>query len=197
MSKPTAAGSAPGNTWFKLKRVHFYTAFFLSLGAAIFALDQWTKSFFRQPEVWPVPGAFQAPQSVVVSDYLWFTYVQNTGALAGIFSGFTLALGLLSLTISIGIVIYGWRLPKSTHALSYWGLGFLLGGAAGNMWDRLRYGYVVDFLDFRSQGQNVWPVFNLADVAIDIAILLFIVRGLLELRTNHTLRQRTDTAPKV
>lgn len=164
---------------------------------AVFALDQWTKSFFRQPELWPAPGALQAPKSVVINDYLWFTYVQNTGALGGIFSSFTLALGLLSLSLSIGIIIYGLRLPKSTHALSYWGLGFLLGGAAGNMWDRLRYGYVVDFLDFRSQGQNIWPVFNLADVAIDVAILLFVVRGLMEFMAERAVRRHTDTAPKV
>jgi signal peptidase II len=177
--------------------VRFYPAFFLSLAAAIFALDQWTKSFFRQSEVWPVPGVYQAPQSIVVSDHLWFTYVQNTGALAGIFSAFTPALGLLSLIVSLGIVIYGLRLPKSTHALSYWAMGFLLGGAAGNMWDRLRYGYVVDFLDFRSQGQNMWPVFNLADVAIDIAIILFVIRGIMEFVADRTARQHTDTAPKI
>lgn len=177
--------------------MRFYPVFFLSLGTAVFALDQWTKSFFRQSEVWPVPGTFQAPQSIVVSDHLWFTYVQNTGALAGIFSAFTPALGLLSLGVSLGIVFYGLRLPRSTHALSYWALGFLLGGAAGNMWDRLRYGYVVDFLDIRAQGQNIWPVFNLADIAIDIAIVLFVVRGLMEFVADRTARERTDTAPKM
>lgn len=177
--------------------MHFYSVFFLGLGAAIVALDQWSKHFFRQPQLWPVPGPEQAPQSVVVYDWLWFTYVQNKGALAGIFSAFTPWLGLLSLGVSLGIIVYGLRLPKQTQPLTYWALGFLLGGAAGNMWDRLVYGYVVDFLDIRWQGQNVWPIFNIADIAIDVAIGLFIVQGLCTFVSERKALPVTDNTSQM
>ncbi len=166
----------------------FYRPFFLILGALVFALDQWSKQFFRDPLRWPAPGAEVLPKSVVVNDFLWFTYVQNKGALAGMFSNFTPILGLISLSVSVGLVIYGWRLPEKTHPLIYWALGFLLGGAAGNMWDRLVYGYVVDFLDLRYQGQNVWPIFNVADIAVDVAIALFVIKAMLTF-----VKDRTDT----
>lgn len=177
--------------------MHFYSVFFLGLGAAIVALDQWSKHFFRQPQLWPVPGPEQAPQSVVVYDWLWFTYVQNKGALAGIFSAFTPWLGLLSLAVSLGIIVYGLRLPKQTQPLTYWALGFLLGGAAGNMWDRLVYGYVVDFFDIRWQGQNIWPIFNIADIAIDVAIGLFIVQGLCTFVSDRKALPVTDNTSQM
>lgn len=177
--------------------MRFYSVFFLGLGAAIVGLDQWTKHFFRQPQWWPVPGPEQAPQSVVVYDWLWFTYVQNKGALAGIFSAFTPWLGLLSLGVSLAIIVYGLRLPKHTHPLTYWALGFLLGGAAGNMWDRLVYGYVVDFFDIRWQGQNIWPIFNVADIAIDVAIGLFIVQGLYTFLRDRKASPVSDNTPQM
>lgn len=177
--------------------MHFYSVFFLGLGAAIVALDQWSKHFFRQPQLWPVPGPEQVPQSVVVYDWLWFTYVQNKGALAGIFSAFTPWLGLLSLAVSLGIIVYGLRLPKQTQPLTYWALGFLLGGAAGNMWDRLVYGYVVDFFDIRWQGQNIWPIFNIADIAIDVAIGLFIVQGLCTFVSDRKALPVTDNTSQM
>lgn len=179
-----------------MKRLSFYRLFFLLLGGIVVAVDQWSKHFFRQTHVWSAPSLEQAPQSIVVTDWLWFTYVQNTGALAGIFSSFTPALGLLSLVVSVGIIVYGLRLPRDTHPLTYWALGFLWGGAAGNMWDRLVYGFVVDFFDIRHQGQNIWPVFNVADIAIDIAIALFVVRGVLGFFEAPPRAEVTDNPSK-
>lgn len=146
---------------------------FFSLALAVLALDQASKYPFRSS--WPVG------QSQPLTDWLWLTYVQNTGALAGIFSGNAFALGLVSLAISLGIVWYAWRLEPDSGWLPYLSLGFLLGGATGNMLDRILFGFVVDMFDFRWQGQNVWPVFNVADIAIDIAIALFVLMALPEL----------------
>lgn len=138
---------------------------FWLLAGAIFALDQWTKNPFRTD--------WQVGESIPFSPYLYITYVQNTGSLWGMFSQHTLVLGLISLTVSLGIVYYVYRMREQI-TLMYITLGILLGGALGNMYDRLFFGYVVDFFDLRWNGKNYWAIFNVADIAIDLAIVLFL-----------------------
>ena len=145
---------------------------FLLLGVLIFVLDQWTKHPFR--------SGWQLGQSKPVTSFLAFTYVQNTGSLAGMFSGHTLILGLISMLVSVGIIWYAWKLPKDSGWLPYITLGVLFGGATGNGWDRLVHRFVVDFFDIQWQGKNIWPVFNVADIAVDLAIALFILMAILE-----------------
>ena len=140
---------------------------FLGLGLAVFALDQLSKYPFRTS--WPLG------QSQPVLPFLSFTYVRNPGALFGIFPNQTLLLGILSLLISLGIVWYVWRQPPASGWLLYVALGILLGGALGNMSDRLLLGFVVDFLDLRWQGRNIWPVFNGADIAVDLGVVLLLL----------------------
>lgn len=140
---------------------------FLGLGLAVFALDQLSKYPFRTS--WPLG------QSQPVLPVLSFTYVRNPGALFGIFPNQTLLLGILSLFISLGIVWYVWRQPAQSGWLLFVALGILLGGALGNMSDRLLLGFVVDFLDLRWQGRNIWPVFNGADIAVDLGVALLLL----------------------
>lgn len=153
--------------------------FFLALSLIIFALDQATKYPFR---AWPLY------QSKPILPFLSFTYVQNTGSLFGLFQGNAFVLGLVSLSVAIGICWYVWHLPKNAGLLPYVTLGFLLGGALGNMLDRLAFGFVVDFFDLQWQGKNIWPVFNVADIAVDVAIGLFVLMAFLE--------PKDDTAKK-
>lgn len=145
--------------------------FFLALSLIIFALDQATKYPFR---AWPLY------QSKPVLPFLAFTYVKNTGSLFGLFQGNAFVLGLISLTVALGICWYVWHLPKNSGLLPYLTLGFLLGGALGNMLDRLAFGFVVDFFDIQWQGKNLWPVFNVADIAVDVAIGFFVLMAFLE-----------------
>jgi signal peptidase II len=98
------------------------------------------------------------------------TYVHNTGAAFSFFSGGVGWLRWLSLLVSLGLIafaILGPKIPK-TEQLGY---GFILAGALGNGIDRFLFGYVVDFLDFRLIN---FPVFNLADVWIDVGIILLL-----------------------
>ncbi len=102
---------------------------------------------------------------------LSLTYVQNTGAAFGLFRGWQAAFILLS-----GLVV-GWMLwelarPDTTSRVTRWGCALVLGGAVGNLIDRLRLGYVIDFLDL-----HVWPVFNIADSAITIGVTLLVVHA--------------------
>jgi signal peptidase II len=95
------------------------------------------------------------------------TYVVNTGAAFSFFSGGVSWLRWLSLLVSLGLVALGWFYKK----MPFWeqlGYGFILAGAFGNGIDRFLFGYVVDFLDFRL---IKFPIFNLADVFINLGIV--------------------------
>jgi signal peptidase II len=100
-----------------------------------------------------------------------FTYVTNTGAAFSFFQDGVVWLRWLSLVVSLGLMYMAWFGPKQSikEQLAY---GFILAGAMGNGIDRFLFGYVIDFLDFRL---IQFPVFNLADVFINIGIVLLLV----------------------
>lgn len=100
-----------------------------------------------------------------------FTYVQNTGAAFSIFSNGVHWLRWLSLGVSLALMALAWFGDR----LTIWeqlGYGFILSGAMGNGVDRFLFGYVVDFLDFRLIN---FPVFNIADICINIGIVCLVV----------------------
>ncbi len=100
-----------------------------------------------------------------------FTYVINTGAAFSFFRGQVEILRWISLIVSLLLIIFIWYTPRLT-LLEQLGYGLILSGAIGNGIDRFLFGYVVDFLDFRLIN---FPVFNLADVAINIGVLLLLI----------------------
>ena len=73
----------------------------------------------------------------------------------------------------------------------YASLALMLGGAAGNLWDGLAYGHVIDFIDFRIPNVFHWATFNLADSAIVVGVLLLAAQMLLEGKQDHTLADQT------
>lgn len=103
-----------------------------------------------------------------IKNLVYFTYIQNTGAGFGLFRSFNSALVWISIII-IGIILYNYgkivKNKTTTIALS-----LILGGAVGNLIDRIFLGYVIDFIDFR-----FWPAFNVADSAVTIGVLILIV----------------------
>jgi signal peptidase II len=104
----------------------------------------------------------------VLPDIFHLTLVQNTGIAFGIFRRHESILFIL-ITVSIAVLfVWGIRVQKDSR-LSRWGMILILGGAVGNWIDRVRFGSVIDFLDFR-----IWPVFNVADSAITIGVCLFL-----------------------
>ena len=104
-------------------------------------------------------------------DVFHFTYVINTGAAFSFFRGQVEILRWISLFVSLVLIIFVWYSPKISQ-LEQYGYGFILAGAIGNGIDRFLFGYVVDFLDFRLIN---FPVFNIADVAINIGVLILII----------------------
>ncbi len=100
------------------------------------------------------------------------THVQNTGAAFGLFHGQTLPLIVVA---SVGVVVlflYAFLLRRRFPLLDNWlvnsALGLVLGGTIGNLIDRLRFGYVTDFIDI-----GFWPAFNIADSAVTVGIIIF------------------------
>jgi signal peptidase II len=111
-----------------------------------------------------------AGQSVdVIGDLVRIVFGQNSGALFGLFKDNALMFGIVSLAVVVLIVAYHARSASSLYLTVT--LGLLLGGAIGNMVDRLWLGYVVDFVDV-GIGQTRFYTFNVADSAISLAILL-------------------------
>jgi len=141
---------------------------FLALAATILAADQLTKAWLTSLLA---PG-----ESVrVVDDLVRLVHGQNAGGLFGLFQGQALPFALVSVVVVGLIVAYHARSGRNLY-LSIT-LGLLLGGALGNLLDRLRLGYVVDFVD-AGIGAMRWYTFNVADAAISCAILLLLAASL-------------------
>jgi signal peptidase II len=138
---------------------------FAVLAASVLVIDQLAKAW--------VAASFQVGVPVpVLGDAVRITVSHNQGALFGLIQGSAAVLGFVSLLVAGVIVWYEARAGASLIVSI--ALGLLLGGAMGNLTDRLRQGYVVDFVD-AGLGTVRWFTFNLSDVAIDAAILLLIV----------------------
>ncbi|HYY89502.1 MAG TPA: signal peptidase II [Chloroflexota bacterium] len=148
---------------------------FLGLAALVVVVDQVSKRLaeerlertgVRSVPV-PVPG---------VSDYLRLTYTENRGAAFGVLQDQTTFFVLVGLVV-VGVIAASYRyLPRSGFRI-HLALGLQLGGAVGNLIDRIRQGYVVDFVDFGYKS-NWWPVFNVADSAIVIGVALLALNAL-------------------
>ncbi len=141
------------------------------LALAVFTVDQVTKAVVEASippqEVRPiVPGLFR------------LTHVKNRGAAFGIFAdspseGKIAALIFLSVVALVVVVTLLWRNQPTARRMGF-GLALILGGAVGNLFDRLVHGSVVDFLDFYLSGYH-WPAFNVADGAIVVGAVLLLV----------------------
>lgn len=139
---------------------------FVGLGVTVVVLDQLVKA-------WIVgSGAFEVGRPVpVVGDLVRITVSHNQGALFGLFQGSAPLFALVSLAV-LGIIVW-YHARAGQQLLVSLALGFLIGGAIGNLIDRLRLGYVVDFVDAGLGGWR-WYTFNVADASISLAILLLI-----------------------
>lgn len=103
----------------------------------------------------------------VIPGVFHLTYIRNPGAAFGLLPNRTSFFVVISLVVVALILLFAGRLSKGGPAYQI-ALGMMLGGALGNLWDRLHGGLVIDFLDFR-----VWPVFNVADSSLVVGVLLF------------------------
>jgi signal peptidase II len=153
--------------------MHLKNRNFWICGITTFLLDQLTKYWIVQ--------TFEVHETLpIIPTVFHFTYVTNTGAAFSILAGKVEWLRWLSLFVSVALILLAYFGP----ALKRWeelGYSFILGGAMGNGIDRFFRGYVVDFLDFKLID---FPVFNFADVFINIGIICLLISSLQKTPTS-------------
>ncbi|MBF0589206.1 MAG: signal peptidase II [Magnetococcales bacterium] len=146
-----------------MKPAHSMMRWGLVMAALVLVLDQLTK-------VW-ASADLMGRKIVLVQNYFDLILVHNLGAAFGMFAGLDPVWRLLFLT-SVAVLAMGLILYLLWQSQDLWGassLGMVLGGAIGNQIDRLRLGYVVDFIHLHWHDLS-WPVFNIADSAITVGI---------------------------
>jgi signal peptidase II len=143
----------------------------LAVVAVVVIVDQLTKMI--------VVARLDLHESVtIVPGLLDLTYVRNTGAAFGLlnaadFPGKPVVIAVIALVALFGVGVYAAQLPSS-HRVTRAGLALVLGGAAGNLIDRLRQGFVVDFVDAYWNGWHFWA-FNVADAAITVGVAIIVL----------------------
>lgn len=147
----------------------------LLLALAIFVIDQAMKYLVTGPIGLAYPG-----DSIVLLPIFNLTLVHNQGVSLGMLTAESEAMrwGLVALTGAISVFVGGW-LWRETNRTDVLGLGFVLGGAVGNLLDRVRFGYVVDYADLHFGTFRPFLVFNVGDAAITIGVLILLARALL------------------
>jgi signal peptidase II len=158
----------------------------LWLAVLVMALDQWTKSL--------VVERFEEFERVVLLPVLELMRLHNEGAAFSFLSDASgwqrwLFIGL-AVAVSAGILVWLRRLPPKGQGLLAAGLSLILGGALGNVIDRVLHGYVIDFIRVHYE-EHYFPAFNVADSSITIGAALVILDNLLEYDRARAKKKRT------
>lgn len=104
----------------------------------------------------------------VIGDYARLTYIHNPGAAFGLFPGSRIALVVISMAAVVVVIVVAWNRRNGIRTVVP--LGLILGGALGNLLDRVRLGKVVDFIQIGIPPETYWPVFNVADSAVTVGV---------------------------
>ena len=168
------SSSARDSTWWK----------WLLLSAAVIVADQVTKSL--------VVAAFARGGELPVTGFMSLVLAYNTGAAFSFLAG---APGwqrwFFMVIASVASVFLVWMLRRGGSRMLCAGLALILGGALGNLWDRVAIGKVVDFLLFH-YGAWSWPAFNVADSAITVGAVLLIVDSFMQKRVEPAMTAAKD-----
>ncbi len=147
---------------------HRAFVFGLVVIAVVFAVDQWTKQL-------AIDGLSNPHRVIEVTPFMNFLLEWNSGVSFGLFQGQApWVMILATAAITVGFLIWMWRTRDRLLGIA---LALVVGGAVGNLVDRLRHGAVTDFIDMHVAGYH-WPVFNIADSAITIGAVLLLIDSL-------------------
>ncbi len=102
----------------------------------------------------------------LIGSVVKLTYVRNTGVAFSLFVGFSPYLAVVGTLVVALVIFFHYRLERQNFLVQL-GLSFILGGSLGNLIDRFARGYVVDYMDI-----TIWPVFNLADIMINVGVII-------------------------
>lgn len=156
-----------------------YALRWYALALVLIGLDQYTKGL--------ASGALEYGRPVEVFSWFNLTLQHNTGAAFSFLSGAggwqRYFFSIVAVTISTGLVVWLYLAPRGQWLLAL-SLGLILGGALGNLWDRLALGYVVDFISVHYDG-HYFPAFNLADSAISVGAACMLLDSFIASRGQH------------
>jgi len=143
----------------------------ICLAGLVITLDQISKLY--------IAHHFELHESATVIPHFFnLTYVRNTGAAFGLLAkapeSFRIPFFIIIPLIALTIIVLIFKKTQETQLLMITALSLILGGAIGNFIDRLRFNYVIDFLDFHWFSKYHWPAFNVADSTIVVGVLLLI-----------------------
>lgn len=129
--------------------------------------DRYTKS-------WVLNSIGIGESKPFIGNFLFLTHIHNEGGAFGLFARYRIFFIIMGFLVPLLIIIFFYKLHKKGIP---WVIaaGLIFGGATGNLIDRIKFGHVIDFLDFRLNNNNVWPVFNIADIAITIGIAILFI----------------------
>jgi signal peptidase II len=172
----------------KYRRARIYDALALLTAIIVLILDQWTKAWV----ITNLSPQFGRPGISLIGDYLILYFIRNNGAAFSLLANSVVL--VLLIVVAIGIISYLYLRMLNTGSLGYKLIfGLIIGGAVGNLIDRARHGgNVIDFISFRIPQANFYfAIFNIADAAISIGVILLFVTLLF-----GGLRQSRETSPK-
>ncbi len=177
-------------------RLASYKLYFF-LVSLVWILDRFSK--------WLIKKNFALGESVsVFGNFFLFTYVENKGGAFGIQLGGGTFYFIASIVVILYILFYLWQHPEEGR-LQRFSLALILGGAFGNLYDRALYGSVTDFFDFEFfdippfrlgplhfSGMERWPVFNIADSAVTVGIVLLLCASVFSKKETPPLAAAAD-----
>jgi signal peptidase II len=169
------------------KKAFYWKLAYLLMAGAVFMIDQTTKA-------WAVKNLRFGGDREVIPNFLNFAYAQNTGVAFSFLNDHgdagRFGLSIVALIAGVLVLYYFWRIPH-THDRLLGALALLLAGIIGNVTDRLRLGFVIDFVDVQF-GNWHYPTFNVADMAICVGAGLLILD--MFLTRKNVKKDETKTA---
>lgn len=155
----------------------------LLIGLVILFLDQITKQLIREHFVY-------GESRPVIEGFFNLVYVRNDGAAWNILSGHSIILILISTGVLVALFVFRDKLIEG-KTLNKVLMGLLIGGIAGNLIDRIRFGWVTDFLDFEF-GSYHYPSFNVADSAICVVFAVYLMMSFFEKKSDEKIAEPSD-----
>lgn len=153
-----------------IKFFRMFLPYFLAI--LILGLDQWSKALIR--------NTMSLGESIpIIQDVFHLTYIENTGISFGLFSGHTNIFVIISLMVLIALLVFSWKESQHSTVLRY-GVAMIVSGAVGNIIDRVTKASVTDMFDCR-----IWPIFNVADIAVCVGFGLLILYILFDQGERH------------
>lgn len=144
---------------------------FIGLGLVLILADVITKEIM-------LDLIFDPPRVIQLTSFFNLVPVWNKGVSFGMLSGYPWLTSLVIPIIACAVVAWLWRQLPSLGPVGHVAASLIAGGALGNVLDRLRFGQVVDFLDFHYAGYH-WPAFNLADISIFLGVALWLYEAVI------------------